>query len=256
MRGALEDRHPDAAPGEVHGSRQAGQAGPDHHDMSGPADAQDHMGPFEGTGCAEAVPLFAEGKPAQAGYGEAVNTVRAAAGVWIIGAAAYLVSEAVAARTIAGYSYSRDYISDLGVAWVMNAGFVVHGLLFLVGAILVTRSVASGGRAFVCAAAVNALGNIVIAVFPSHIPGAEHWHLTGAALAILGGNVAVILGGRLSAVSAYRRLSVGLGLAGIACLAAVAAGAQPAGLIERGSVYPIVVWELLAAAVLLARSAR
>lgn len=224
--------------------------------MSGPADAQDHVGPFEGTGCAKSVPVFAEGKPVQAGYGEAVNTVRAAAVVWIIGAAAYLVSEAVAARAIPAYSYTRDYISDLGVTWVMNTGFVVHGVLFLVGAILVTRSVASGRHACVIAAAVNALGNIVIAVFPSHVPGAQHWHLAGAALAILGGNIAVILGGRLSAVPAHRHLSVGLGLVGIACLVAVAAGARPAGLIERGSVYPIVAWELLAAAVLLARFPR
>ena len=176
--------------------------------------------------------------------------------IWIIGATAYLVSEAVAARTVPGYSYSYDYISDLGVAWVMNTGFVVHGVLFLVGALLVTRSVASGARPFVIAAAVNALGNVIIAVCPSHGPGAASWHVAGAALAILGGNIAVILGGRLSAVAAHRYLSLALGVAGIACLVAVAAGARPAGLIERGAVYPIVMWELLAAAVLLVRSAR
>ncbi len=179
-----------------------------------------------------------------------MSAVRAAAVVWVIGAAAYLVSEAAAAGNVPGYSYVGDYISDLGVTWVMNAGFVVHGLLFLLGALLVARSVASGGRLFVLAAAVNAVGNVVIAAFPSHVPGAAPWHVAGAAMAILGGNIAIVLGGRLSPVSAHRRVSVGLGVAGILCLVAVVAGARPAGLIERGSVYSIVLWELLAAAVL------
>ncbi|ANW67630.1 hypothetical protein BCA37_10985 [Mycobacterium sp. djl-10] len=179
-----------------------------------------------------------------------MRVARAAAVVWGIGAAAYLVSEAVAAGTVPGYSYIDDYISDLGVTWVMNTGFVVHGLLFLLGALLATRSVAPGGRLFVLAAAVNAVGNVVIAIFPSHAPDAAHWHVAGAAMAILRGNIAVILGGQLSPVPAFRRISVGLGVAGILCLMAVAAGARPAGLIERGSVYSIVLWELLAAAVL------
>lgn len=185
------------------------------------------------------------------GYQGPVTSARTAAVCWLVGATVYLVCEAVAAAGSPGYSYAGDYISDLGDAAVMNIGaFVVHGLMFLLGAVLAGRA-ALPGRGFVAAAAVNAVGNVLIAVFPSHIPTTVPWHVIGAALAIVGGNVAVILGGRSSRHRGHRWLSVVLGVAGIACLAAVVGGAAPAGLIERGSVYTIIVWELVSAAMLL-----
>ena len=61
--------------------------------------------------------------------------------IWLVGAAVYLVCEAVAAASVPGYSYSADYISDLGVSAVMNVGaFMLHGSLLLLGAVIfVTR---------------------------------------------------------------------------------------------------------------------
>jgi hypothetical membrane protein len=180
-----------------------------------------------------------------------VTSARAAAITWFLGATVYLVCEAVAAAGSPGYSYAGDYISDLGVAAVMNIGaFVAHGLLFLLGAVFASRA-ALPGRGFVVAAAANAVGNVLIAVFPSHVHTVVPWHVIGAALAIIGGNVAVLLGGRASSHQGYRRFSVMLGTAGMVCLAAVVAGAEPAGLFERGSVYTIVAWELVSAATLL-----
>ena len=46
---------------------------------------------------------------------------RAAAVVWLAGAAVYLVSESIAASSFPGYSYIGDYISDLGAAACLPA---------------------------------------------------------------------------------------------------------------------------------------
>ena len=42
--------------------------------------------------------------------------------IWLVGATVYLVCEALAAARFPGYSYTADYISDLGVSAVMNSG--------------------------------------------------------------------------------------------------------------------------------------
>src|SRR5581483_7163371 len=67
-----------------------------------------------------------------------------AATAWLVAAAGYLALEAVAAcGTWPNYSYTRDYISDLGIpsaspfAYLMNTAFCLQGTLFLLGAILV-----------------------------------------------------------------------------------------------------------------------
>jgi hypothetical membrane protein len=195
--------------------------------------------------------------------------MRTAAVLWLLGAVVYLVCEAIAAAGFAGYSYAGDYISDLGVHAVMNVGaFAVHGILFLAGAFAVTRGhprTGWVGYGFVLAATANAIGNILIAAFPSGSDRAA-WHIAGAALAILGGNVAVIIAGlggrRVGAPSALRWTSIGLGSVGIACLIVLiidgANGSRvlPAGLVERGAVYSIIAWELMTGVAILRRGIR
>ena len=109
-------------------------------------------------------------------------------------------------------------------------------------------------------AAVNALGNVGVGGFPSGTTA----HVIGAGMAIIGGNVAVILGalGSRSLCSGppFRRAGVALGAVGLLCLAVlvidgVNGASLPVGLVERGAVYPIIAWELLAGvAILRARS--
>ncbi|PRC42458.1 DUF998 domain-containing protein [Mycobacterium sp. ITM-2017-0098] len=194
--------------------------------------------------------------------------MRPAAAIWLLGAVVYLVCEAIAAVGVSGYSYAADYISDLGVQSVMNVGaFIVHGSLFLLGALVISRGRPTSRRVrrgFVLAAAANAIGNVLVGTFPS---GSEHAnvHVLGAAMAIVGGNVAAIvagLGGRaFGATPAFRGASIGLGVTGIACLTVLiidgANGSRllPAGLVERGAVYPIIAWELLAGTAILRRGA-
>jgi hypothetical membrane protein len=198
---------------------------------------------------------------------------RAAAVLWLVGAAVYLICEALAAARLPGYSYTADYISDLGVSAVMNVGaFATHGVLLLAGAVVLTRTCSTGGwagRAFLFAAAANAVGNIVVATFRSGAvdsSGHAHWHVVGAGLAIVGGNVAAIIAGlssrRLGASRRYRLVSVAIGVVGLACLVAlIIDGANgyrllPVGLVERGAVYSIIAWEIITGAAILLRFRR
>ncbi|MDG4664525.1 DUF998 domain-containing protein [Mycobacterium sp. 236(2023)] len=197
-----------------------------------------------------------------------MTSARLAAIVWIMGATVYLGSEAVSAARAGGYSYAGDFISDLGVVPVMNiGGFIVHGVLFLVGALVIAGAGAWGsgvGRAFVASATANMVGNVMVGLFHSGTAQAQ-WHVLGAGLAILGGNAAVITGGigsrAFGAGHGFRRASIVLGSFGIICLVVLIADAAdgshalPPGVVERGSVYPIIAWELLAAAALIVRGA-
>lgn len=177
-----------------------------------------------------------------------------AAVIWLLGAIAYLLCEAIAAARLPGYSYVHDYISDLGATAVMNVGFMVHGALFLVGAVLISRSV-SIGRSFVIAAAANAIGNVLVGAFRSGVTA----HTIGAGLAIVGGNAAAIIAGlaKVGAPRGYRVASVALGVIGLTCLLTLiidgANGSRlfPVGIVERGSVYSITIWEIMTAVAIL-----
>ncbi len=165
--------------------------------------------------------------------------MRKAAWIWLTGAAVYLVCEAIAAARFPHYSYVGNYISDLGVSAVMNYGaFMLHGSLFLLGAVVMVRTCPAPGWAgwsFVLAATANAIGNILVGIFRSGVPA----HVIGAGLAIVGGNIAVIIAGlagdRVGASRSYRAASVVIGVVGLACLLAlIIDGANGSRLLTRG----------------------
>jgi hypothetical membrane protein len=192
-----------------------------------------------------------------------VSSPRTAAVIWLFGATLYLVCEAIAAARSPGYDYATSYISDLGTSDVMNiGGFMGHGLLLLLGAIIVASgnpALGGIGWAFVLAAAVNAIGNVLVGTFHSGAHGPVPWHLIGAGMAILGGNVAVIIAGigslRIGAPRGYARASSAIGLVGISCLLVllVVHNGLLAGAVERGSVYSIILWELMTGIAILRR---
>ena len=141
----------------------------------------------------------------------------------------------------------------------------VHGSLFLVGAISASRSLPVlgwAGWSFVLAVSANAVGNVLVGLFRSGVSA----HTVGAGLAIVGGNVAVIIAGlgsrRVGASSGYRGASIVVGAVGLACLLAlITDGANgtrvlPVGVVERGSVYSIVVWEIMTGVAILLRIRR
>ncbi len=200
-----------------------------------------------------------------------------AATAWLVAAAGYLALEAVAAcGTWPNYSYTRDYISDLGIpsasplAYLMNTAFCLQGTLFLLGAILVVTAAGRPARWFAALVAANAVGNIAVAIVHSgpaaHANGTIWVHEAGAVLAIVGGNAATVAGSAVVGSQGprwYRTVSFGLGVLGLLSFVVLvldmtikAIRVLPPAVWERASVYTIIAWQLFSAAYLLTRDAR
>lgn len=198
--------------------------------------------------------------------------VRRAAITWLGAGIMWLALEAFSAAAFPGYSYAKNYISDLGVPLsaagqggaigsprhlAMNVNFIAHGLLFLLGGVFAFRAGAAAGRArfgFLGLAVVYAVGSALVGAFHSSAQtiavGPVSLHVLGAGLSIVGGNAAIIVGGlnarRLGAANGYGTASVALGTLGLLCLITLQAGPpfNLIGLWERGSVYSITLWEI------------
>lgn len=194
----------------------------------------------------------------------------------LVGAILYVAAEAIAAAAwrTPTYSYVQNWISDLGSTTqgtfqgrlinsplhdVMNAGFIVQGLLFAAAAIMLAQPLSRGLRVFtVVIGSIVAIGYLLLGIFHGSATAAADgtlaWHFTGAALAIIGANaLAVILGIHWWKHPATRRLghaSVPLGIIGLVAtivLMVTMNSDAPSGLIERLAVYPIVVFQIRSA---------
>jgi hypothetical membrane protein len=191
----------------------------------------------------------------------------------------FLIGETVtaAAWPAPGYSYSADYISDLGnpqcgpydgrlvcspLHAVMNSAFVVQGLLLGVAVWLVGRALAGRLRGVLLAVgALTVVGFVLTgAVHSSPASSADGtlWlHYLGATPAILGSNTIAILVGRqwraLGIPAGVGRAGVVLGTVGIAAALVWLAtfGLVPPGIPERIAVYPFMVWQLVTGGFLL-----
>ena len=200
-----------------------------------------------------------------------------AAAAWLVAAAGYLVLEAVAAYGAwPHYSYTRDFISDLGIpsasplAGSMNTAFCLQGTLFLLGAILLVTAAGRRAGCFVALAAANAVGNIAVAVVHSgpaaHANGTIWVHEAGAVLAIVGGNAAILAGSAVIKRHGprwYHTVSVTFGVLGLLSFVFLvldmtikAIRVLPPAVWERASVYTIIAWQLSSAAYLLTRDAQ
>ncbi|MGO3152140.1 MAG: DUF998 domain-containing protein [Galactobacter sp.] len=219
----------------------------------------------------------------------APSRTRARTGAVLLGinALVYLVAEALAALAWRDptYSYSYNYISDLGVPdvdsfegrvidsplhWIMNTGFVLHGVLFIV-AVLLLRGMFTGTvtrRVIVALAFLHGIGIALVGLFHGSQQAVEDGtavlHGTGALLAIIAGNAAFILAGtallrRSMNVSVPPRrrwpggVFIALGVSGIASFTSLlaTAGSNYDGIPERIAVYTVMVAELIAATALL-----
>jgi hypothetical membrane protein len=114
---------------------------------------------------------------------------------WLLTLQFFLV-EAVAAQRYGRYSYSADVISDLGTATspaaaLMNASFVVQGVLFGAGALLLGPGLAGrGGRVAQVLLVLSGLGVLLVGLVPSDGNGTVHQ--IGATAHFLGGAVGLI----------------------------------------------------------------
>lgn len=196
---------------------------------------------------------------------------RAAGAVLVAGPAIYLLAEfvAAAAQTDPPYSYTYDYISNLGVrgpsealgqvmnsplSWVMNTGFFLFGITVFAG-LLTLRGLRGRQRwAVLVPGALVAVGGILLAFFhgsaEAEKDGTGTYHGLGALAAIAGGNLLVIMLGRRHRLVGLSpntgRAMTTLGVTGFAALVAFLAvtgsGAHGLiGLVERCAVYPFMI---------------
>jgi hypothetical membrane protein len=196
----------------------------------------------------------------------------AAAVVWIACGLWYLTAEAVAASRLPGYRYAVAYISDLGVpghspgAGWMNSGFVLQGLGFAVAAALMFTTVrrSRATLALLILALLYGIGSVVVGVVHGGGTGAARIaHIGGATAAIVAGNVALITVGMVllrRGRSGYGVASAVLGLAGLFSAVILVrpdiVGTVASGAWERGGVYTIIAWQLVAGVVLGAEVSR
>lgn len=175
--------------------------------------------------------------------------------VWIASALCYVVVEAVAAAAMGGdYHYARDYTSDLGRpdvsprAALMNAAFVVQAVAFPLGALLMARPRSRKMWPFLAFAALNGVGNLLVATV--HSGAGSPVHAAGAVLAVVGGNAAILA----NAVVTRSRWSAVLGALGLATFFVFALGLPPVGAWERVSVYAIYLWQAASGVLVLRRA--
>jgi hypothetical membrane protein len=201
----------------------------------------------------------------------AVPRRRAAGAALAAAGGIYFTTELITAAAWSDppYSYTHHFISDLGVhgpstafgqfmysplAWVMNLGFILFGLAALAGVLLLGGLPGRRRWPAVAAAALLAVGVVLVGLFPGSAEafedGTAAFHGLGAFLGFISGNVLVILIGRMPERLGFsRRLGRGLVVSGIlgfgslvAFMAVLASGAGVLiGLVERGVVYPFLI---------------
>lgn len=215
---------------------------------------------------------------------------RRAAGAWLVaGPVIFLATEFVAAAawTDPPYSYTYDFISNLGVRgpstlfgqsmasplyWLMNAGFFTFGLVILVGGALL-RGLSGWRRwAALVPAALLACGGVLLGLFPGSGEALENGtgelHSMGAFAGFLGGNaLAIVLGRfhrRLGLSAGMGRALVVVGVVGLVStvtylgLIMLSVGGTTVGfigLVERGAVHPFLIGTLCAGASIVRRPA-
>lgn len=203
------------------------------------------------------------------------RALTAAAVLWISAAVIFITFEAIAAAAVPSYSYVAQYISVLGVpewsprASLMNAAFYLQAALFLAGAIAAVHALGGQwrGAIFLLLTTINAVGNVLVGFVHGFSPlwndGYDWLHRLGAFMAICGGNGAVIVGsavvGYAVSLRWYRPIGVLIGVAGLATAALLqtyntwARDFMHIGLVERGSVYTIMIWQIFTGIALLVR---
>lgn len=192
-----------------------------------------------------------------------------------VGALWYILAEAIAAFGFPGYSYSYNYISDLGIpetgifegrvidsqlAMVMNAGFLGQGLTMAFSGVLLFWSLPrlKMKGLFLALTVFYSFGIALVGlVHGSPINAAAGFmvfHGLGAMLAIGGGNAIAILAGartlRPLLGPRLSRASITLGCVGLLSMVVhlvtkTAGVVNGLGVSERISVYTILAWQIL-----------
>lgn len=208
------------------------------------------------------------------------NWIRGAGTTLMASGSVFFAAEfiAAAAWTDPPYSYTYHYISNLGVhgpstgfgqymysplAWVMNTGFILFGITALAGVVMLRGLPGRRRWVAIVLAALLAVGVTLVGLFPGSGEAIENgtaaYHGLGAFAAFIFGNLLVIhLGRAYQFLGVTRRLGralVVLGALGFVALAAfmadLSSGANVLiGLVERGTVYSVLIGLIIVGAAL------
>ncbi len=199
-----------------------------------------------------------------------------AAGVVLICAAQFFVAQVIAqSRWTTPFSLATNFISDLGNTkcalypavngvyvcspWhaLMNASFILQGVIIVAGAALARPALAGLRRGAVVVAllVVTALGIAGVGVFPEDVNNAAH--VISAGTQFITGNVAMILFGvganRAGRWRAFAWVSIALGVTGLLATGlfvwGYGLGLGVAGM-ERVAAYTLPVWLITTGALL------
>ncbi|WP_406101282.1 DUF998 domain-containing protein [Streptomyces sp. NBC_01003] len=199
----------------------------------------------------------------------------------MVNAVQWVAAEAItaAAWTDPSYSYATNYISDLGVPEcgtkfqgrdicspaheLMNASFIVQGILFATGVVLLARLVEGRARRVITALAVaHGVAFVLVGLFHGAGDGAKlslAVHVGAAAVGILCANTVAIMAGSLRSLGlppAYRIFSITVGVLGLLSEVFVGASASTAGVFERGGVYSWLLWGAVTGVLVLVKHRR
>ncbi|MDO3411752.1 DUF998 domain-containing protein [Saccharibacillus sp. CPCC 101409] len=203
-----------------------------------------------------------------------IRTVRTGAALFLTASIVYLASETIAAGawTQPAYRYAFNNISDLGVRIdtivdgrlihsplhaVMNAGFALQGLLFLLAHLFILSLFPAAFKVpGALLAFAHGIGMVLVAAFHGVHYEALDPHVIGAGMAIVGGNAALMLTAAAlrSRTPASFLPTVSIALGGLGIAAVVLMVLHPFGypaVFERISVYAITLGQALAAVRLL-----
>lgn len=196
--------------------------------------------------------------------------------ILVVNALQWVIIEAVAsaAWTAPPYSYATNYISDLGVPEcgaqfqgrdicsplhaAMNASFMLEGILFATGVVLLAHLTTGHTRRAVIALAItHGVGMVLVGLFHGSPDGPSLGlviHAAAAGVGILCANTLVIMAGalrRLGLPAPYRVFSIAVGSLGLLSEAFVGLSPSTAGVFERGGVYSWLLWSVVTGVLLL-----
>lgn len=209
------------------------------------------------------------------------------AGVVLLFGLVYIVFEFVSAMAWVdpSYDWAKNFISDLGFSDcaevegaricsplhpLMNAGFMVQGTVFTIGALLVVRIMLEHRWERIAVAVLlvaSGVGTFFVGIFHQSLAlyesGLNGLHILAATLAIGPGNAGILLLGLCAIRHAeWRGYAIAVSLLGIAGLVSSVLLVTETdfglgiGLIERLAVYPLNAWTIGSGVGLLAKGVR
>ena len=185
--------------------------------------------------------------------------------VFLIGSIYYIVAEAISA-TFFNDSITNTYmfhtISQLGIPnadsplfWLMNSAFILIGLALIFGNFYRFKDYIVRRRtAFYILTLITGVGVIIVGLIHGGNPLTSGYHTFGAIMAILGGNVMLVVISRsMDDFETYQKITLALGAFGIIIFWIMFFNVENVYMpvLERLSVYTLIVWSFLTGVYLL-----